>query len=109
MYGDKPSKSVRQFFKELLCYHRPVKTNYYDYTCTKCGMASDKEYTGFKIQHLFWWLTQRLPLDDETTAVDLINEENASKAKLYDEYMKSHDKFMNFMAGLGAPGYEKKD
>lgn len=47
--------------KQILCWHKPVKTHYYAYTCPKCGFVSDKPMSGVHIRHIWWWVTNRLP------------------------------------------------
>lgn len=65
MYGDLPILPLRERLKQWFCWHRPVNTDYYDYTCPKCGFVSDNPIAGVKLRHIIWWLTGRLPKDEE--------------------------------------------
>lgn len=61
MFGDLPVLDVRTRLKQITCWHEPEVSNYYDYECPKCGYVSDKPLCGFKIQHLWWLITGRMP------------------------------------------------
>ncbi len=52
---------IRKRLQQWLCWHQPTKTQYYDYTCAKCGFVSDNAIDGIKVRHIWWLITGRLP------------------------------------------------
>lgn len=61
MFGDLPVLDIRTRLTQIFCYHKPAISDYYDYKCIKCGYVSDEPLSGFKLQHLWWLITGRMP------------------------------------------------
>lgn len=47
--------------RQWKCWHRPVRSRYYDFNCPKCDFNHDDPTWGISFRSLFWLVTGRYP------------------------------------------------